>query len=77
MGSEMCIRDRGAIERIEPNFLCHPLVTIEETREFETNELIDKMYDGSPDLLVASILGNKKLKHEEIVRLKKLVEDLK
>ena len=71
-----CI-DKGAIERIEPNFLCHPLVTIEETREFETNELIDKMYDGSPDLLVASILGNKKLKHEEIVRLKKLVEDLK
>ena len=52
-------------------------MTIEETREFETNELIDKMYDGSPDLLVASILGNKKLKHEEIVRLKKLVEDLK
>ena len=43
----------------------------------QANELIDKMYDGSPDLLVASILGNKKLKHEEIVRLKKLVEDLK
>ena len=49
----------------------------EETREFETQELIDKMYDGSPDLLVASILGSRKLKREEIERLKKLVEDLR
>ena len=71
-----CI-DKGAIERIEPNFICRPLVTIEETREFETQELIDNMYDGSPDLLVASILGSRKLKREEIERLKKLVEDLR
>lgn len=36
------------------------------------------MYDGSPDLLVASILGSRKLKRkEEIERLKKLVEDLR
>ncbi|MED4957473.1 BlaI/MecI/CopY family transcriptional regulator, partial [Paenibacillus macerans] len=48
-----CI-DKGAIERIEPNFLCHPLVTIEQARELETTELINKMYDGAADQLVAS-----------------------
>lgn len=71
-----CI-DKGAIERIEPNFVCHPLVTIEQARELETTQLINKMYDGAPDQLVASILGRKNLSPEEINRLKQLVNSLK
>ncbi|MCM3702159.1 BlaI/MecI/CopY family transcriptional regulator [Paenibacillus macerans] len=70
-----CI-DKGAIERIEPNFLCHALVTIEQARELETTELINKMYDGAADQLVASILGRKNLSSEEIERLKQLVNRL-
>ena len=70
-----CI-DKGAIERIEPNFVCHPLVTIEQARESETTELINKIYDGAADQLVASILGRKNLSMEEIKRLKQLVENL-
>lgn len=71
-----CI-DKGAIERIEPNFICHPLVTIEQARELETTELINKMYDGAADQLVASILGRGNLTAEEIMRLKQLVSNLK
>ena len=71
-----CI-DKGAIERIEPNFLCHPLVTIEQARELQTTELINKMYDGAADQLVASILGRKDLSPEEIQRLKQLISSLK
>ncbi len=70
-----CI-DKGAIERLEPNFVCHPLVTIEQARELETTELIDKMYDGAADQLVASILGRKNLSPEEIERLKRLVDSM-
>lgn len=70
-----CI-DKGAIERLEPNFVCHPLVTIEQARELETTELINKMYDGAADQLVASILGRKSLSQEEIERLKRLVDSL-
>ncbi|MGZ7442295.1 BlaI/MecI/CopY family transcriptional regulator [Paenibacillus sp. TH7-28] len=70
-----CI-DKGAIKRIEPNFLCHPLVSIEQARELETTELINKMYDGAADQLVASILGRKNLSAEEIERLKQLVNRL-
>lgn len=70
-----CI-DKGAIERIEPNFVCHPLVTIEQARELETTELINKMYDGATDQLVASILGSRNLSKEEIDRLKQLVNNL-
>ncbi len=68
--------DKGAIERIEPNFVCHPLVTIEQARELEITELINKMYGGAADQLVASILGRKNLSPEEIERLKRLVNSL-
>lgn len=67
---------KGAIERNEPNFMCHPLITIEQARELETTELINKMYDGAPDQLVASILGRRNLSPEEIERLKRLVNSL-
>ena len=70
-----CI-DKGAIERIEPSFICHPLVTIEQARELETMELINKMYNGAPDQLVASILGRKNLLPEEIKRLKEMIGKL-
>ena len=67
---------KGAIERIEPNFVCRPLITIEQARELETTELINKMYDGAADQLVASILGRNNLSPEEIERLKQLVSNL-
>lgn len=71
-----CI-EKGAIQRIEPNFVCHALVTIEQAREFETTELINKMFDGAADQLVASLLGGTKLSTDEIEKLKQLVDSLK
>lgn len=69
-----CI-DKQAIERMEPGFLCKALVTKEEAQKLETEELINKLYDGSADKLVASILGKRDLSHEEIKRLRKIVKD--
>lgn len=68
--------DKGAIERKEPNFICHPLVTIEDARAYETTELINKMYSGSTDKLMASLLGGKILSANEIKRLKQIVQEL-
>ena len=70
-----CI-DKGAIERREPNFICHPLINKQEAQQYETRELINKMYDGAPDQLVASLLGSKSLSRDEIKRLKQLIRDL-
>lgn len=71
-----CI-DKGAIERCDPDFTCHPLITIEQAREAETKELINKMYGGAADHLVASILGSKILSEDEIQRLKQMIKDMK
>lgn len=67
---------KGAIERTEPNFMCHALIAKEDVQETETNELIHKIYDGSVDKLFASLLGRKKLSTEQIEKLKQIVDSL-
>jgi predicted transcriptional regulator len=67
---------KGAIERREPNFLCHALIPKESVQEQETNELINKVFDGSADLLFASLLNRKHLSSKEIERLKQIVNSL-
>ena len=71
-----CI-DKGVISRIEPNFVCHAEITKQQAQEYETTELIDKMYGGKADRLVASLLGSRRLSKEEIGSLKKMVEEWK
>ncbi len=66
---------KGAIQRSEPGFLCRALVPREEVQEAETNELIDKVYDGSAANLFAALLGRRTLTAGQIERLKKIVED--
>lgn len=70
-----CIK-KGAIERSEPGFLCHALVPKSAVQEVETDELINKVYDGSADKLFAALLGRKKLSAEQIEKLKQIVGDL-
>ncbi len=69
--------NKGVIERREPNFVCHALVTKQQVQQYETDELINKMYNGATDRLVASLIDGKKLTPQEIEQLKRLVNDLK
>lgn len=70
-----CIK-KGAIERFEPKFMCHALIPKEEVQEAQTEELINKIYDGSAEQLFAALLSRKKLSSEQIDRLKRMVEEL-
>lgn len=71
-----CIK-KGAIERTEPGFLCHAQISREAVQEAETNEFINRIYDGSADKLFAALLGRKTLSPEQIEKLKQMVADLK
>ena len=66
---------KGAVERSEPGFVCRALVPREEVQQAETDELINKLYDGSADKLFAALLSSKRISREEIGRLKKLIDD--
>ena len=70
-----CI-NKGAIQRSEPGFLCHALVPKSAVQEAETDELINKVYDGSADKLFAALLGGHKISAEQIRKLKQIVDEL-
>lgn len=59
-----CI-EKGAIERLEPKFTCHAVITKEEVRAYETNELIERMFDGSKQKFFAALLADKTMADEE------------
>ncbi|EGT3851011.1 BlaI/MecI/CopY family transcriptional regulator [Clostridioides difficile] len=70
-----CVK-KGAVERQEPNFVCHALVQQEQIQALETDELLNKIFDGSVDKLFASLLSRKKLTKEQIEKLKCMVDKL-
>ena len=70
-----CI-SKGAIQRSEPCFLCHALIPKSAVQEAETDELINKVYDGSADKLFAALLGRKQLSPQQIEKLRQIVGDL-
>ena len=69
-----CI-DKGAIERREPNFICHATITKQQAQKEEADTLVEKVFGGSAELLFASILSDRSLSKEELARLKALVEE--
>ncbi len=68
-----CIQ-KNAVERTEPGFVCRPLIGEKEVQRERTEELIDKIYDGSADKLFAALIDSKKLSEEEIRRLVEIVK---
>ena len=68
-----CI-DKGAIERREPNFVCHAAITKAQAQKEEADSLVDKVFGGSAELLFASILSDRSLSKDELARLRALVE---
>lgn len=69
--------DKGFIERQGSNFLCHALISRDEVRGREAIELVDKMFGGSSDLLVASLIQHNKMSPAQIENLRKMLEELK
>lgn len=61
--------EKGAVERREPNFLCRALISKDQAQAFEVGELIDKMFDGSTDLLFAALLDRETISQETMERL--------
>ena len=70
-----CIK-KGAVERTEPNFMCHAVIPIEDVRRAETEELVSRVYDGSVNKLFAALLGRKELSDSQIQRLKDIVDEM-
>lgn len=67
-----CI-EKGAVRRKEPKFICQAAVSKEDIQAYETNELIEKMFDGSKRQFFAAMLSEDALTREELKELKELI----
>ncbi len=69
--------EKGAIERIEPNYVCHALVSKEQVQNYELNELVDRVFDKDINNLFSALVENKKVSEEVSEKLKNIIEELK
>jgi len=67
--------DKNVIRREEPGFVCTPLYTRDEVRVSEARSFLDRMYEGSLQILVTSFINNEAVSDQEIAELKKLIEN--
>lgn len=67
---------KGAIVRSEPGFICRAAIDRETVRQSETEELLQRLFGGSSDLLFASLISSGKLTREQVQRLNQMVDEL-
>ncbi|MCD7888988.1 MAG: BlaI/MecI/CopY family transcriptional regulator [Oscillospiraceae bacterium] len=70
-----CI-EKGAIEREDPKFICHARISKEEAQADMTEDLVNKLYDGSKNSLFAALLGKDTLSDEQIAKLRRIVAEM-
>lgn len=68
-----CI-EKGAVERLEPNFTCRAAVSRDEIQAAETEELIDRMFEGSRSKFFAAFLSGQDMSEEELKELRRMLE---
>ena len=68
--------EKGAVIRTDPGFLCKAAVSKSEVQESETFELIDRLFGGSPDLLLSALIGSEKISPEELKKLRETIKTL-
>ncbi len=66
---------KGAIERIEPNFVCKALISKEEVQKQETETLINKMFGGSSENFFQLLLIKKIFQMMRLQNLNKLLKN--
>lgn len=65
--------DKNVILRTEPNFMCTSLIKREDVQKAETNQLINRLYQGSKKAFFAAFLQDETLTQDEYEELKELI----
>lgn len=65
---------KGLIERVGIDFICRPLISKEEAQKQEVDILVEKMFNGSLDLLIALLLNHSKITPCQVDGLRELLQ---
>lgn len=68
--------EKGAVLRKDPGFICEAAVSKSEVQENEAFELIERLFEGSPDLLVSALIGSGKISREQLRNLREAVKNM-
>lgn len=66
--------DKGLVRRDDPRFMCTALVSLEDVRASETEDLIDRMYQGSRTRFFAAFLDDSDISEAELRELRDLID---
>ncbi len=66
---------KGAIERLEPDFICRSLVTQEDVGRQEAKKVLKSFFGGSARAMFSSFMADGTLSAEEANELRKLIDE--
>lgn len=69
--------DKGAIERVDPGFLCRAKINKRTVQNIETEALFSKLYNSSLNNFFAEYLRNRKMTSAEIFELERIIDEQK
>ena len=69
--------DKGAIERIDPGFICKAIISKRNVQNIETDALLNKLFNSSLNTFFVEYLANKKLSSAELFELERIVFEQK
>ena len=67
---------KGYVERLEPKFICRPLITREEVERAHAEDLVERLHGGSNLSFLSAFVKNQGLSKSEINDLKALIDSL-
>lgn len=68
-----CIK-KGAIERVDPGFVCRATISQQQMQDEQTNELANRLFDGSIDKLFATLVDRRRVSTDEVERLRATID---
>lgn len=69
--------DKGAIERIDPGFLCRAKINKRTVQNIETEALFSKLYNSSLNNFFVEYLSNRKMTSAELFELERIIDEQK
>lgn len=67
---------KGYVQRMEPRFVCRPLLSREDVERAHAEDLVDKLYGGSKLQFLSAFVKNQSLTKRDISGLKQLIDSL-
>lgn len=69
-----CLK-KGLLIRHDPGFVLTAAVSREEVQDIETDQLADKLFEGSVDSLFAALVDRRRVSPEAIERMRRLIDE--